>query len=226
METVVQFCAYLLGLPLELAVIAALLRGGYRRYPFIFLYLVVDFLTTVMEIQPSLTFNTATAEQQRFFVRMYWWNERIIQVLIFMLVISLIYRVTSAMPPRRMLIGGLVLGTLGFAAISFLLHFDKSLPTSTWMTPWTRDLNFCAAILDLGLWAALVGSRDRDYQLLMISGALGVQFTGGAIGQAMRGMSSAVYFSSCFITLTNLICLYIWWQTFRPSRPRQTKIPT
>ena len=86
------------------------------------------------------------------------------------------------------------------------------------MTPWTRDLNFGAAILDMGLWALLIGSQRKDRKLLLVTGALGIQFTGAAIGQALREMSSAssvVTIAGDFVVLTNLARLYIWWQAFR-----------
>jgi len=84
-----------------------------------------------------------------------------------------------------------------------------------WITPWLRNLNFSAAILDLGLWALLIGARRKDYTLLLLSGGLGVQFTGNAIGQALRQMThSSVQLTGYFITLSNLACLYIFWQAF------------
>ena len=84
------------------------------------------------------------------------------------------------------------------------------------MTRWTRDMNFCAAVLDLGLWAMLIRTREKDMRILMISGALGIQFTAGAVGQALRDVSNAtVNITSVLIVSANLVCLCIWWQTFR-----------
>ena len=92
------------------------------------------------------------------------------------------------------------------------------------MTRLTRDLNFCAAILDLGLWALLIGSRQKDYKLLLVTGALGIQFTGGAIGQALRGMSPAIVTAaSDFTVITNLVRLYIWWRAFR-GKPKAVPV--
>jgi hypothetical protein len=93
------------------------------------------------------------------------------------------------------------------------------------MTLWTRNMNFCAAILDLALWATLIRKREKDQRTLMIAGALGLQFTAGAIGQALRDVShSQVDLSSVIIVSANLICLYIWWQAFRrPYRPAQLR---
>ena len=62
MQAAFQVGAYLLGVPLELMVIAVLLRGEYRRYPIIFLYAVVDLLTSIIEIQPSLAYSSGTPE--------------------------------------------------------------------------------------------------------------------------------------------------------------------
>ena len=59
MTTSFQLATYVVGLPLELMVIAVLLRGGqYRRYPFIFIYAVVDLLTTVIEIPFAIDHDT------------------------------------------------------------------------------------------------------------------------------------------------------------------------
>src|ERR1035437_1763798 len=181
MQRVLQVCAYLFGVPLELMVIAALLHGEYRRYPFIFLYAVVDLLTTILEIQPP-AYGSGNAEARHRWVQMFWINERIMQVLVFLLVISLVYSATKHLRPRRTLLIGIICGTVLVAAISFWAHYDPNLPSGRYMTRWTRDLNFCAAILDLGLWALLIGSRQKNYKLLLITGALGIQFTGGAIG--------------------------------------------
>lgn len=218
MQLAFQIGAYLVGLSLELAIMVVLLRGQWKRYPFVFIYLIGDFLTSVLEIEPSLGYGAGTAVEKHAFAKLYWVNERIMQVLLFLLVVSLVYRATSRLQPRRTLLLFAVAGTLLFAGITFLVHFDSGLRPGKWMTPWTRDMNFFAAILDLGLWAALVGARQKDYRLLMISGALGIQFAGGAIGQALRQMSLSPLVATLtgdFISLANIGCLYIWWQAFR-----------
>ena|ERR1019366_76746 len=215
MQHVLQVCAYVLGVPLELMVVAALLRGDYRRYPFVFLYAVVDLLTTILEIQPSMAYSSGTPEARHRWAQMFWFNERIMQVLVFLLVISLVYRATRHLRPRRTLLAGTICGTVLVAAISFWAHYDPNL-ARRYMTPWTRDLNFCAAILDLGLWALLIGSRKKDYQLLLVTGALGIQFAGGAIGQSLRDMSPGIVAAASDLAMvTSLARVYIWWRAFR-----------
>ena len=88
------------------------------------------------------------------------------------------------------------------------------------MTPWLRDLNFCSAVLDLALWALLIG-RKRDHQLLLLSGALGVQFTTGAIGSslqdlAIRSHSRPISLAGGLIVMVGTVFrMYIWWRALR-----------
>ena len=143
------------------------------------------------------------------------------QVLVLLLVITLVYIATKHFRSRRTLLTAIVCGTMLVAAISLLcsLTIHTSAPGNfRYMTPWTRDLNFGAAILDMGLWALLIGSQRKDRKLLLVTGALGIQFTGAAIGQALRDMSpEIVALAGDFVVLTNLARLYIWWQAFREA---------
>jgi hypothetical protein len=56
----------------------------------------------------------------------------------------------------------------------------------------------------------------------MVASGLGIQFTAGAIGQAFRGLSpTGADIVADVMFLTNLMCLYIWWQAFRlPRKPK------
>src|ERR1035437_6492110 len=193
MQLALQIAAYVIGLPLGLMIMAVLLRGQWKQYPFVFAYVLGDFLTSV-------------------------------------LVISLIYRAAAHLKTRHILLLGVVCGILLFAGITLLIYYTPGIATGRWITPWLRNLNFCAAILDLGLWALLIGAKQKDFRLLMVSGALGIQFTGGAIGQAVRQLShSSVQVTGYFISLSNLVCLYIFWQAFRtpspPADPRTAAQP-
>src|SRR5438270_13214132 len=95
-----QIGAYIVGLLLEVLVIHAMRQGAYRRYPFLFLYVIADFLTTVLEIQPSLARDAGTREAQHRWSLIYWIDEQIIQALLFLLVISLVYRAIAQMRQR------------------------------------------------------------------------------------------------------------------------------
>src|SRR5664279_848716 len=110
MQVVLQFAAYVIGLPLELMVMAAMLRGPWKRYPFVFAYVLGDFLTTVLEIRPRLQYETATAQAKKSFGVLYWWDEQVMQVLVFLLVISLLYSAASHLKVRNTLLVGVICG--------------------------------------------------------------------------------------------------------------------
>jgi hypothetical protein len=215
-----------IGIPLEILVIVALLHGGYRRYPVVFFYVLVNFVTTLVEIPfNTQSYLTHSAPVMRQAVRIYWINEWILQVLIFATMLSLIDMAISMSRWRRVMRGSLAAGALLFAGISFWIHFrPASANLGVWMTPGTRDLSGCATILDLALWMILIASRKSDRRLLLICGALGMQFTAEAIGEAIVNLSAPrmlepVALSGAIVAVAgNLICLYVWWQTFRPVR--------
>lgn len=229
MRLALQVCGWLIGLPLELLIIAALLRGGYRRFPFIFFYTIVDFLATVIEIPSAVDYLRDIQRTAGTLATLYWPAEVIMQVLVYSVVMSLIYHATAGLRSRGMVRASLIAGAILFAGISFLIHYSPSLSAGLWMTPWTRDLNFCSAILDLALWALLIASREKDYRLLMLSGGLGIQFTGEAIGAsvrqlALRTRSRPIARAGSILTmLANLVFLYIWWQALRTAPARDPR---
>jgi hypothetical protein len=216
MGLALQILGYVAAFSLQILILTAMRKGAWRRYPFVFLFVAVDLITNVLEIQPNLTYDSLSAAARRQWLWLYWWDERIIQALSFLVVISLIYRASAHTAPRRTLLLMLIGGSLLFALVSLWIYYDPHVTTGKWMTRWSRNMNFCAAILDLGLWATLIRAREKDQRTLMIAGALGLQFTAGAIGQALRDVAhETVGFTSVIIVSANLICLYIWWQAFR-----------
>ncbi|MGO9254881.1 MAG: hypothetical protein ACLQU1_01050 [Bryobacteraceae bacterium] len=221
-EFILTAAGYVVGLPLELLVIAALLHGGYRQFPLVFAYIIAEFLTTVIEMPLALAYyHTRDPHIAVAYVQWYWRDEVILQFLVFVVVISLIWQATSAARSRRPLRAALILGVILLAGISFLVHFNPKVPTGVWMTPWKRDLNFGSAILDMALWAMLIAKRQKDSRILMLSGGLGIMFAGQAIGESLRTghLSRAVVLpGSVLVMIINLLFYYIWWQTFRAPR--------
>ena len=234
MDLAIQVGALLLWLPLNLLIIAALLRGEYRRFPFIFAYTVAEFLAAAAEIPAYWAVYTQGHPAVALRVFVYWMDEAIVQVLIFTVVMNLIYRASAKLDKRRALRMALVAGATLFAGISFAIHFTPHTRAGVWMTPWMRDLNFCAAILDLALWSMLIASREKDHRLLLLSGALGIQFTGEAIGESIRQLASInrthslAFLGGVLVVAADLIRSYIWWRVFVKapsieSRPLQAR---
>jgi len=218
MHPALQYAAWAIGLTLEILVVQALLRGAYKKYPFILAYTAALILATAVEVVAYSDYFSGARRLARSRAFYYWVNDGVLDALIFCVVIALIYRATSSLSSRRIVRLSLISGAALFAGISFLIHYNPRAARSEWMTLWSRDLSFTASVLDLVLWAMLVASREKDRRILMLSGALGVQFSGEAIGQSLRSLSRVlVWPGNLLIVFSDLACLYVWWRTFRAA---------
>lgn len=203
-----QWVSWIVAMSLQVLVLSAMLKGAYRQFAFVFAYLVALFLGTVVEIALFLNGPVTRAS-----VRYYWINDAILQGLLFCLVIALIYQSVDREKRARVRRWS-VAGSLAMLAVSVAAHQGPRV--WLWLTRVSRDISFAAAILDLILWFTLLAKKEKDHRLLMVSGALGIQFTGSAIGQTLRQLSpAAVPFGNIVMVVAHSVCLYAWWQTFR-----------
>jgi hypothetical protein len=226
----IEIVGTIIWLPMELLVIATLLRGQYRRFPLLLAFVIAEFLAVAAEIPAYLAVQRGVKDATEQRLWLYLLNEVVLQALIYAIVISLIYQATAQLKSRRMVAVGVVVGAIVFAAASFAIHrAGGDSKAWGWLTPWTRDLNFCSAILDLGLWTLLISSRKKDSRLLLIAGGLGIRFTGEAIGDSIRQLASRHRWRGLSITggavgmLVDIVSLFIWWQALRNKAP--TSVP-
>jgi hypothetical protein len=209
---------FVAGVALQLLVVAAILRRGWTRLKALFIYVVVLFLTTLIDAaafySPSIYSSMS---------RYYWVDDAVRQILIFILVISLIYAGRGHGQSRWKGVEFLGPGVAAFSIVSLYITHDPQF--WVWMTQLSRNLGFLAAVLNFVLWVVLLQSRQRDRTLLMISGGMGIQMAGKAIGHslrqlALRQLSPATALSGdLIIVLSHLFCLYVWWQALRLPPP-------
>jgi hypothetical protein len=159
----------------------------------------------------------------------FWINDSIRQVFLFIFVLSLVYRAMASGPARVAVQRLLIFGSLVLVAISYYGFYDPR--PSVWMTSIIRNMSFCAAIINLGLWAALIRRRQRDSQILLLSGGLGLQMTGEAMGHSLRNLwqvsRNYAVLGNIVLVLAHLLCLFAWWQAFRingkSGKPKRVK---
>ena len=235
MKFAIQMCGFAVGVPLQLMVIVALLRGGWRRFPIILAYSVASCLATIFEM-PFYIFPHLSKAGGLTRAKIYWLDESALIALTFLMVLSLIWQATTGLRSRRLVRGCLVAGALAFVGVSFAVRYNPHAnATGQWMTGLARDLDFGAAILDLALWTLLLASPSRERLLLVLSGALGVQFTGEAIGGSIRDLaislfgnrpSGLLFFGNIVMMTANLVCPYLWWRALRePGRRTAEREP-
>ena len=209
--TYLQWAFWILGSSLQLVVLNALVKGPISRFPMVFAYTLCLFITTVADV----FIFTFVGVRGHFYAQYYWFAELLRQSGLFALVVSL---VMDALPRSRRrdmlvrcLIGVAVLLWIG----AFLYHRNPKL--NLWMTRVVRDLSFTSAVTNLVLWFTLISNDRRDTTRLLVVGALGLQMTGEAIGQAIRQLNRAPGFfvtGNIIIVLTGFLCLYIWFRAF------------
>jgi hypothetical protein len=217
-RTVLQITHYVIWFPLAALVISAILRAGVRRSPLIFAYMVALFLLAVPQIPAALTFSRTQIHEERY-QTLHAITQGITYTLLLAVVVSLLYQATENLPTRHLLRTVVGFGVPIFVAASFAIHYSANL--TELMTPWMRDLNFCAAILDLFLWALLLAGSHKNPHVLLLAGGLGIAFAGDAMTNAVRSISLHLRSRPLWISadvlamIADAAWLYVWWQAFR-----------
>ncbi len=206
--------AYAVGITLQILVIQAILRNEYfRAYPFILVYCAGLLVTSVVEQLALRSFDRNT------YARIYWTDDLVINLLLFLLVILLIWRALGDQPLRAPVGRAVALGVLVIFLHSVYVLQPWTRGYLGRMTEVSRNLNFSAAILNLILWSVLVRQRGADLQMLLVSAGVGLKVTAIAVAHALRqwGVQNTVI--DLLIPMADILCLYIWWRTFRkPAR--------
>lgn len=222
-----QIAALAVGLPLQVLIVAALLRGPWRRFPLVLAFSAVELVSALVQAPGAIDAMRGLHSPGLPYWVTYWIGGVITQLLLYAAVISLLYRASDRLRSARVVRVLLILAACLVAGGTLLAHYDPSLRPGLWLTPWFRDLNFACALMDIVLWTSLLATRDRDRQLLLLSGGLGVQFAGTSIGEslrqlAMRSRSHPLALTgSVIIVAANLFRFYTWWQALRRSQAEQ-----
>jgi hypothetical protein len=205
----VQYSLWAIGLWLNLQVIAALMRGSYRQYPFVSAYSLALLLSTVVEIGLQAAPKTLKNEY-------YWIDEIVLDVLVFCVVVAFIDEAAQHSKQKVIERHWLVLAAGLICAGSFAIHHGLSL--NRWMTLVSRDLNICAVILDVILWSLLAAARRPNRRLMLLSGGLGLQLTGAIMGEQLRYFSRSLLLTGQLLEVaTGFLALYIWWRALRAA---------
>ena len=214
MQQALQYSAWAVGLWLNLLVISALVRGNYRKYPFVFAYTLTLLVSTMVEI----ALQAAPRTVQNGY---YWIDEVILDVLVFCLVIAFIDEAARDSKQKVVERHWLVLAAALICAVSFAIHRSSHLNRQ--MTLVSRDLNICAVILDLMLWSLLLTARRPDRRLMLLSGGLGLQLTGAIMGEQLRHFSHSLLLTGTLLEVTTgFLGLYIWWRALRTAPAPKT----
>ncbi len=217
-----------------LLVLILLLRGPFRQFRVVVGYVAWELITNTALTTFDLLYNGAAANQSapadavKWYARLYWSNDVIVDLFRFLLVIVLTYRATAG-GARRVSTGRILGGIVVVAVVLPFLVFpmgSKAWPRAAWFNSTSELLNFGAAIMNLALWGALLANRNRDPQLAAVSAGLGVVVTGTAVSYGLRHLIplQAVFIPNVFLMLTQILGWTIWCRAFWPTQNRRRAV--
>ena len=201
---VLNWTTAILGVSLQLAIIAGLLRGSFRTYPMLLVIMVANFLGTIAASSAIFDLGKWTIQT----ARLYWICETLQYVLIFAFQVHLLYQTLTNSKSRRRILYVIFAGLLVAVFATWSAYHPRF---NLWMTQLIRNFSFASMILNLALWTTLLRSPDRCR--LMITGAFGTMLAGGAIGHSLRQIShSLVPLGNAVLISTYLLYLFLLWR--------------
>src|ERR1019366_3872131 len=126
--------------------------------------------------------------------------------------------------PIRLAVGRLLGGVVVFVILLPFVMFSRPLFKLRWLDHTSQLLNFGAAIMNLVLWTAILGSKKRDPLLLTLSVGLGIMVTGWAISFGIRELlpNPEKWIGDAIGVLSWLASVSLWCWAFRPgAKPAQ-----
>ena len=208
---------------IQAILIVFLLQGFFRRYPVLLVYCVLQLAATITE-----EYVFRVHGQTNFFRNLYWTDEITLDLLLFIMVITLIYRALEGSPLRAAM-GRLLSAVVAIVVVVPFVLFSARRFSTNWFDGTSQLLNFGALILNLGLWTALIGTKRRDPLLLKVSAGLGVAVAGAAIAYGLRRFtppnSTPQQLANLFKTLTYLTSVAIWCWAFRVAAKKHPVPP-
>lgn len=215
MDSVYPFSTAI-ALTLQALLVFFLLSGPLRKYFIVFVYSTAYLLTSGLE---ALVIRQA-GKTSALYSRIYWTDEIILDLLLFLMVILLTFQATKGSILRRAVSKMLFLVVVVAIALPFVIG-SRPYFSPRWFRFTGQILNFGGAIMNLALWTALIGSKHKDPQLLAVSAGLGVAVTGQAVYYGLRLLTTVPLvrsISDVLNVLTYLAGVAIWCWAFRSAK--------
>jgi hypothetical protein len=200
----------------QLGTVAFLLLEGVRKYSYVAGYCFLQLFTSLLEIIVNREFGSHSRQYRIAF----WTDEIGLDLLLFLILIVLTYRAMEGSPLQSAMRGMLVAGTVIVVALPFVL-FQGMFAKPSWFEHTSQSLNFGAAIVDLGLWTALLRSPHRDPKLMRVSAGFGIVAAGVAMSFGLRSLiharGAAYTAASTMFVLAHLAGAMLLCWAFRPD---------
>jgi hypothetical protein len=199
--------------------LALLLRGPFKKYTVLAMYVLGEFAADVVE---GIAYHRVGWDSPAY-RKLYWTDKVTLELLLFLVVIAFTYAALQGNPLRpkaAKALGVIVVVTLALPFAMLHNHQSKlyGFFTSRWFNHASQIWNFGAAIMNLVLWAALLSNRRRDPQLVTLSIGVGIATASAAIAWGARQWLSEGnrWPVDSFMALADLASVLLWCWVFRP----------
>jgi len=204
--------------------LAVMLRSrAWRRYPFLFAYLLVGLVFQVIALA---IYARGGVESPRYAMQ-YWTSDVVNHGLILLLVLFLIREALVGDRGPDMTTFMIVAPVVVFVGVTLYLLYDP-LSGRHWIFPLSRNLSFIEEVLNFVLWTILIRNRSREVVLLLVSAGLGIQVTGEVIGRTIRLYArspSISWLPDAIVLLCEVGALFIWYRAFRAYGRQRAESP-
>jgi hypothetical protein len=163
---------------LQASLVVLVIRGAREGYFTLVLYCLLQLATNILIFWLGLSLGV----ESTIYGYSYWITDVSLSLLRFWTLIALTLKTLEGSPLRAA--ARKTLTIIGVAAV--ILPFLVFQPFSrNWFLRTSQLLALAGAAMNLVLWTALIGSRKRDRQLLLVSAGLGLAVTGVAAGYGL-----------------------------------------
>jgi hypothetical protein len=192
-------------------------RRAIIAYPVLFAYAVVQLFAGVAE---TLSLHRSGRASSAYRV-LYWTDEMVLDILLFLTIVTLTYKALSGKPNRAAAARPLKIIVAVVVLLPFAIFYDRALFSNMWFVGAGQVLHFGAAIMNLALWTALIGSKPRDRQLLTVSAGVGMAATGAAVFYGIFPYVSGFLKQAgdVMLSLTQVLAVFICcWAFWNPPK--------
>ena len=204
-----------------------LVVGPIRKFLFFSVYVIAACLADLIQTVAYYRLGWLS----KAYYTIYWTNHIILDLLLFVVVISLTYEALRDKPLRSK--AAKVFGAIVVAALIVpftLLHEHQNkygFFTGHWFNHVSQIWSFGAALMNLALWTALLTDRRRDPHLVTLSIGVGILTSADAIAWGVRQWlpQNNRWPIDAIWVITHITALLIWCRAFRPSVRRVSAAP-
>jgi hypothetical protein len=164
------------GILLQVLLVLLLLKGHVRSYFPLLLYVSVYAVSTILEYWVVRQVGTSGPRYFSF----YWRTELLLDFLLFFLVIAVTVRALEDNPIQPKITRFLAMVLVVVLLLPLVLFGDPAPQKTSWNRSVSQLWNFGAAVMNLGLWMALIISKRRDPRILRVAAGLGIAVAGAA----------------------------------------------